>query len=190
MKVSSGSFRLHLDSISMSDAESIAENANDYDIAYNIGRWGSFPYPYEKKDALRFIEQSSNDYASGRGFHFAARLNDGNTLVGVCGIRVIDYEDRSCEIGYWLGRRYWGSGYGKEEVKLLLALAFKELKMHRVTAVTFAFNSRSIHLLEAIGFKKEGMKRQSVLHKSGFEDEVLYGILESEYKIGKTKVER
>jgi RimJ/RimL family protein N-acetyltransferase len=54
--------------------------------------------------------------------------------------------------------------------------------MNRTYATVFSFNLRSIELLEKLGFKKEAILRQNVFHKEGFEDQVVLGILKSEYK--------
>lgn len=190
MKVSSDLFKTYLESLSMEDADSIAENANDYDIAYNIGKWGSFPYPYTKKDAVEFIEHASREYVNGSEFHFGVHLWSNDMLIGACGIRPIDYKNRRCEIGYWIGKKHWGKGYAKEAVRLMLNLAFNELQMHRVIAITFAFNGRSIKLLESLGFKLEGTLRHNTYHKEGYVDELLFSMLDSEHNSTEATIEK
>lgn len=182
MKISFASYRVYLQSLSMDDVEGIAENANDYDIAYNIADWGSFPHPYRRDDAAAFIDYAMKSYLNETEFHFGIRLKDSNKLIGVCGINNIDYKSKNCHIGYWLGKSHWGNGYAQESVELLLALAFDRMEMHRVFTSTFLFNQRSWKLLERVGFRREGTLKESSLHKEGYVDNVVYAMLNSEHK--------
>ncbi len=113
MEIRSKNLRVYLKSLEYGDAEEMAKNANNDEVAFYIGRPGEFPHPYTKEDASLFIADAARAYAEKSAFHFGIFLNDG-TLVGVCGIHTIYYNDLRGEIGYWLGRPYWGKGYAKE----------------------------------------------------------------------------
>ena len=170
----------------MRDAESIAIQANDKDIASSIAFMGSFPYPYTLENAVSFVQNALNASAAGREFHFAIKRVEDSSLVGVCGITNIDTINMKAEIGYWVGKNYWGNGYGKQAANLLLEIAFERLGLNRVYAGTFDFNERSIHILQGIGFTKEGVQRKNARIESdangGFADDVLFGILRNEYR--------
>ncbi|MCL5122726.1 MAG: GNAT family N-acetyltransferase [Candidatus Marsarchaeota archaeon] len=186
MKVSYGGFRIYLESISMQDAESIAIQANDKDIASSIAFMGSFPYPYTLENAVSFVQNAIGASAAGREFHFAIKKVDDSSLVGVCGITNIDTINMKAEIGYWVGKNYWGNGYGKQAANLMLETAFEKLGLNRVYAGAFGFNERSIRILQGVGFTKEGVKRKNSRVEGGanggFADDVIFGILRNEYK--------
>ena len=54
-----------------------------------------------------------------------------------------DVERLSAEIGYWLGREFWGRGIMTEAVRAATAYALENLKLVRVFAVPFATNAAS-----------------------------------------------
>lgn len=172
--------RVYLRSLLLTDAERIAKLANDYDIAYNISEWGSFPNPYTREDAVDFISRAEIACADKTGFTFGICLKDTDELAGACGLNSVNYKNRRCEIGYWIGRDYQKKGYAFGAVGLLVEFAFQKLGMNRVYAITFLFNTGSSALLERLGFKREGVLRQDVFHKDRFENNLLFSVLREE----------
>ena len=67
---------------------------------------------------------------------------------------------RSAYLGYFLGAPFAGRGYMTEALGLALRHAFQEVRLHRVEANVQPANTRSIHLLRRLGFKKEGISRR------------------------------
>lgn len=59
------------------------------------------------------------------------------------------------EIGYIFDPAYGGHGYATEAVSAVLARAFDELGVHRVTAGCFADNAASVRILEKVGMRRE-----------------------------------
>ncbi len=182
MEVKSNDLRVRLRTLTVEDADSIAEHANDYDVVYNIAELGLFPFPYKRSDALEFIDSATRALIDGTEFHFGIVLNDTEELIGIGGIKNIDLKNRKCEIGYWIGKKFWDNGYGKDAVSLLLHVAFMSLSMNRVYATVFTFNERSLRILKSLGFTSEGVMRQSVFHVDKFVDDIMLSLLKSEYK--------
>lgn len=175
---------LYLENVSMSDAESISKNANDPEISKNLGGIGHFPFPYTVSDAFDFIKKAMDLYMNMQELHFAIKLN--GQAVGMAGIFNIDYKNKKCEIGYWLGRAYWRKGYGKKAVTLLMHIAFESLQMNKVYAKVFAFNSGSAAFLLKLGFKIEGTLMEDYFFEEygRFEDDIILSMLKKEYKEG------
>lgn len=92
---------------------------------------------------------------------------------------------QSCEMGYKFDQRYWGRGYAKESILKCIWIAFEELKLHRIEAYVLAENTASRKLLEGIGFRLEGIKRQSVKMHGVWRDHELYGLVAGEGNLGK-----
>ena len=81
------------------------------------------------------------------------RKPDG-AFLGFCGLRpgvpgtpIAD----DLEIGWRLGRAFWGEGYAREAAAACLAWAFGEADAPRVAAITVAANTRSWRLMERLG---------------------------------------
>lgn len=85
------------------------------------------------------------------------------------------------ELGYLLVRRHWGRGFAREAVARLLDLLFLEEGRRRVFADTDPENEPSMRLLEALGFKREGLLRGEWETHIGVRDSVIWGLLRDEW---------
>jgi len=94
----------------------------------------------------------------------------------------IDYKNMNAEIGYWLGKEYWGKKIMKEAVFLILGFGFEQLKLVRIYARVMHPNIASAKLLEKQGFKYEGRLRKATLREDKWMDELRYSILRNEFK--------
>ena len=78
-----------------------------------------------------------------------------------------------------------GHGYGHEAMKLLKAWAFDDLKFHRGWLDCKDYNARALHLYEAEGMQREGLIRETIITNGVYENLVVLGILDREYKARK-----
>jgi RimJ/RimL family protein N-acetyltransferase len=142
--------------LKMSDKESLAKHVNYRAIARNLL---VIPYPYKLKDAKFWISKvlKYNKMKKPTDIIFGIEIN-GN-VVGSIGIHRIK-EKHKAEIGYWLGKEYWGKGIMSEAVKIISEYCFNKLKLRRIVAKVFLFNEPSKRVLEKNGFKMEGILRK------------------------------
>jgi len=87
-----------------------------------------------------------------------------------------------CEIGYTLSPEFHHKGYGKEAVGHVLKYLVEEKKKHKIVAKVDPENMPSIKLLESLGFKREGVLRKCICEDNEWKDEIIYGMLEEEWK--------
>lgn len=85
------------------------------------------------------------------------------------------------EVGYLLSAAASGRGYGREAVGALIDLLFAE-GARRVFADTDPDNARSIALLKALGFQREGLLRAEWQTHIGVRDSVIWGLLRDEWR--------
>jgi RimJ/RimL family protein N-acetyltransferase len=130
------------------DAPRMAELANDFDIARMTGR---IPHPFAVEDAEAFIARVERRDA-GREAVFAIEHQD-DGLLGVLGLHP---SPAGPEIGYWLGRPFWGRGYATEAVGGALAWARADWGRRFVVAGHFADNPTSGQVLIKAGFLYTG----------------------------------
>ncbi|WP_417561917.1 GNAT family N-acetyltransferase [Microbacterium sp.] len=64
---------------------------------------------------------------------------------------------QSCSVGYWIRADRLGEGHATRAVRLALAYAFAQLKLHRVQAETLAENVASQSVLQRNGFTQYGL---------------------------------
>jgi [ribosomal protein S5]-alanine N-acetyltransferase len=83
----------------------------------------------------------------------------------------------SVEIGYCMGRRWWGKGYMPEVVDMLLTTLQADRDVYRVWGTTHVDNERSVRVLQRAGFALEGrLVRHAIYPTIGPEpqDSLLY----------------
>jgi RimJ/RimL family protein N-acetyltransferase len=116
-------------------------------------------------------------------FQWAVEAADGQ-LVGTCTLAGLDRANRRAELGFALGRAFWGRGYMAAALPAVLAFAFGRLGLHRVFADADPRNAPSIRALERLGFVREGVLREHYLVQGEPQDAVVYGLLRSEWARG------
>jgi [ribosomal protein S5]-alanine N-acetyltransferase len=137
----------------------------------------AIPHPYELDHALAWIGQQRREAARGRAVNFAIRLSPEGTLIGSVGLRDIDREHLQAELGFWVGREWWGQGYAREAASALIGFGFDALGLNRICAHHMRRNPAAGRVLEAAGMLREALLRQRVRKWGVYEDVVLYAIL-------------
>lgn len=94
----------------------------------------------------------------------------------------LDENSRRIEIGYALGRTYWGKGLMREAVTNACNYAFSELGIRRIEAEVNVANADSCKLLEQVGFQREGHLRQRWTIKGTTYDTYIYGLLPDDWR--------
>jgi ribosomal-protein-alanine N-acetyltransferase len=104
---------LKLREFSKEDAETVATLVGDRDLS----RWtSSIPHPYTLQDACDWITRLTADRERQS---FAVELK--GELVSC--MAFWPHDDHSVEVGYWVGKPYWGRGIGSRALQALLASA-------------------------------------------------------------------
>ena len=92
-----------------------------------------------------------------------------------------DEASARAELGFVLGRRYWGGGYMTEALTALIDCAFENMGMRRLEAEANPRNSASGKLLTRLGFVREGLARQRWVSKGAAHDVESYGLLHDDW---------
>jgi RimJ/RimL family protein N-acetyltransferase len=120
--------------------------------------------------------------AQGQRHPFASVRRLDGELVGCMTLLLLPAHHRG-ELAYWIGRTYWGQGYATEAGARIVAYAFDELGLNRVTAQAMRRNRASTRVMEKVGMTREGSLRQEIYHWGAFEDVAVYGLLRADYLI-------
>ncbi|MBN2380996.1 GNAT family N-acetyltransferase [candidate division WOR-3 bacterium] len=99
--------------------------------------------------------------------------------IGYVRVNWMDCDKRFAWLRFALGSER-GKGYSKDALRCLIAHLF-ERGMHRAEAEVYEFNMVSLRLLEGLGFKKEGLKREACFEGKGYSDIVVLGLLEADF---------
>ena len=160
-----------------SDADSIVKYINDAQIHRNTT---NIPYPYSEKDAKTFLTDSPKHWSAGSAYRFGIVIN--HEVVGCCSLEKINQKDCNAELGYWLGRPFWGQGIMSRVTKAVVAFGFNQLKLHKIIVKHQETNKSSQRIIEKLGFMYEGTERESHLRDGKWCNCRCYSLLESEFK--------
>lgn len=154
-----------------SDAESLAQHANNERVWRNMSE--AFPHPYTLEAARHWVARGHIDFG---GDNWAIALDD--DAVGGCGLHQGAGGERcNVEIGYWLGEPYWGRGVVTQVARVLTEQAFARPEVSRVFAAVHADNPASMRVLQKNGFFREAELRQSAIKAGRVIDRVQWARL-------------
>ncbi|MHC4159148.1 MAG: GNAT family N-acetyltransferase [Planctomycetota bacterium] len=114
-------------------------------------------------------------------FKLGIVLRETGRVVGIVTLSQIDQQKKSAQIGFWIGKRYWGRGLTTESINLALKFVFGDLKLDRIDAWTFENNIGSKKVMEKCGLKLEGVIKKAYFKFNEYHDKLNYSILRSEW---------
>ena len=139
------------------DAEALYKHASDPEVGPPAG-WPPHTSVENSRQIIRTVLSKPEVYA--------VCLKDGEPI-GSVGLHLngsTDMTDREdeCELGYWLGKAFWGQGLIPEAANALLHHAFTDLGMRAVWCGYYEGNHKSRRVQEKLGFeyryRTEGLK--------------------------------
>ena len=154
-----------------------------YDMFSNpeVMRYWSRPLWTDRSQAQAMLVSTQEGYRTGSALQLGMERNADRILMGLCNLHYFDIPSRRAEIGYLLGRPYWGSGYMHEALQALLQYAFETLNLNRLEADIDPRNQASARTLERLGFQKEGHLRERWIVNDEISDTWIYGLLRREW---------
>ena len=127
----------------LNDAGRLAKLLNDFEVARMTT---SIPHPYGIEDAEQFVCDATPET-------FVVEHMD-HGPIGTVGFS--EGEGRRAELGYWIGKPYWGSGYATEAARGAMGWAKSVWNRRHVAARHFVDNPASARVLAKIGFRPTG----------------------------------
>ncbi len=178
--------RLKLRPFSIEEAPAVAKLVNDPLVTRDLR---TLECPYTVQDARDWLVQLPAEWDEGRSAVFGIELREplqadgtkpwpAGILVGSIGMLLNGKNSRG-ELGYWLGRDFWGNGFCSEAATAVLDFAFTNLGLHKVTSECLARNPASARVLEKVGFDQEGLLKQHFrkTELETFSDVQVFGLL-------------
>jgi [ribosomal protein S5]-alanine N-acetyltransferase len=170
--------RVALRWLTAADVEDIYEIYSDPETM----RFWSTTAMTAKSQARTLLREIREEHAAGRLHEWGLVVPQGGKVIGTCTLFNFDRSNRRAEIGFALGRPWWGRGLMGEALTALLDFAFGELGLRRIEADADPLNSASIKLLESLGFRREGLLRERWNVGGELQDTVFLGLLAREYR--------
>ncbi len=131
------------------DAHDLFEYASDPEVGPVAG-WPPHQSVEESRQIVQTVFAAPETYA--------VCLKQDGRAIGAIGLKFGDGADladadNEAELGYWLGRPFWGQGIMTEAAGAVLRRAFQDMGLARVWAGYYDGNERSRRVLEKCGFR-------------------------------------
>lgn len=143
--------RLTLRAVEDRDLQSIASLLGDYEVAKMLSR---VPHPYDLEAGKAWIasaKQRGLNWKTADELPFVVDHED--DLIGCVSFRALQ---QTPQIGYWLGRPYWGNGFMSEAVIAAVDWIFRHTDHERVVSEAMDENAGSLRVMTKAGFKVLG----------------------------------
>ena len=114
----------------------------------------AFPCPYPPGEMARYVESAIAGRAAGTRYVWAIVEPDGRAS-GIALLKDVDTVAGTGELGYALGREFWGRGRATIAANDVMTFAFRTLRLQSLRAVSGALNAASLRVLEKLGFREE-----------------------------------
>ncbi len=164
----------------LKDASRLTELANDEDIASTVF---IIDYPCVEEDITSWIIRHHCMLETGESYAWVILKSQEEYTKRVIGVVTLDLDidNNSANLGYWLGKDYWGQGLATEAAKCVLNFGFINLKLQRIMGVCMVRNEASTRVLQKLGMSHEGTLRRYQRKWDNFEDCHVFSILSEEY---------
>ena len=129
------------------DVSAVQRLVGEWEVARTLA---VVPHPYEDGMAEEWIASLRPAYEAGKTLTWAVVLREEGELVGAITLHP-NARDDNAELGYWIGRPYWGHGYATEAAREVLRYAFEDLGLHRIHAEHLGSNPASGKVMQKSG---------------------------------------
>ena len=134
--------------ISEQEKISLVSQIGDWEVV----KWlANAPYPYTDDDLEDYLLISDSN-------QFDLNIFLGKQLIGRVGLTLDG--DNYYDLGYWIGKDYWGKGYATESSKKLLEYILCQLNSPKIKSGYFVGNFASGNVLKKLGFKEVGVEKR------------------------------
>ena len=171
--------RLILRKFTENDAEAVYRNWACDDEVTKYLTWQAHQ---SVESSLGYMKFCLEQYESPDAYHWAMVLKGTDEPFGDISVVHLHENVDAAEIGYAIGRKYWGNGYTAEALKAVIEFLFEEVGVNCVSARHDVNNPNSGKVMRKAGMTYEGTLRQSGRNNQGIVDCACYSILRSEYK--------
>jgi ribosomal-protein-alanine N-acetyltransferase len=140
---------LRLVALDLAQAPAVFAYASDEEVT----KFVAWPRHENIEVTRNFLVWSMTRYASGGHYDWGLVRKSDEQLIGTCGFSNVDFERGVGEIGYVLGKPYWGHGYVTQAARVVLDFGFRQLGLRRVEAQAYPENGRSLAVMARLGMR-------------------------------------
>lgn len=162
---------IFISALNTTDKSTILNWVNNPELKNKIGTiYPISDIEHEKWFSSRF--ENSNEKI------FGIVSQEYNCLVGIIGLKNIDFINRNAELYIYIGEtQYQSKGLGTDAIKTILDFSFNQLNLHRIYLNVFAYNENAIKVYKLIGFEIEGVLKESLFRDGKYHDKIIMSMI-------------
>ena len=173
--------RLILRPFCREDAQAMYDNwASDPEVT----KFLSWPTYKSVNDAHEILNIWLESYEKPDFYQWAIVLKELKQPVGSISVVNLDHRVDMAEIGYCIGKPWWGRGIMPEAMAAVMRYLFEEVGFQRLEAGHDPENPASGAVIRKCGLKYEGTLRRRIRSNRGITDVAWYSMLKEEYNMG------
>jgi ribosomal-protein-alanine N-acetyltransferase len=170
--------RLLLRRFTIDDADCMFNNwASDSEICKYM-RWEQHE---NKEETMNVISRWVESYNKKSFYQWAITLKENKEAIGAISLFTVNEYDLCGDVGYCIGKEYWGQGIATEALKAVLKYAFEIIGFNRIETYHSINNPASGRVMQKCGMRFEGLARQKYKSVCSFEDSNMYSILKEDF---------
>jgi [ribosomal protein S5]-alanine N-acetyltransferase len=169
--------KVTLRELRLSDAPSLLSMLATEEVARFIS-----PPPTTVEGFERFIAWTHRERAAGNYACFAVVPHGMDTAIGIFQVRQLEPGFATAEWGFAIGSPFWGTGMFADAAALVVDFTFEVIGTHRLEARAAVQNGRGNGALRKVGATQEGVLRRSFLRNGEYLDQVLWTILDEDWR--------
>ena len=183
--------RLILRKPKISDSKDLVEGLNNKEVSEFLA---TVPYPYKESDAKWWIKKCLKDWGKNKkeDYKFFIELKLEKKIIGAIDISNLNNQNKTCETGSWINKKYWRKGYIMEAKIAINEFAFNKLKVRKMETEVYSKNKASNAAQLAMGYKYEGCRIKHGISKATgkINDENIYGLMKEDWKKNLPKLKK
>lgn len=169
--------RMILRKLRMEDVPDVHAYASDPEVSRHVA-WDTHR---SMEDSRTFVGSVIEQYNNGLVSTWGIAEKESGRVIGTCGFVYWNIDHGRSEIGYAIGRDYWGRGMMSEAARAMLKFGFGRMGLNRIEARCEVDNIASARVMEKIGMSYEGILREQMFVKGSYRDLKMYAILKREW---------
>lgn len=171
--------RLRLRPFKASDAENMYKNwASDAEVT----RYLTWPAHESVKGTRALLELWEKEADSPSTYQWCIELKETGEAIGSIGSAHLYEHIEAVEVGYCIGKAFWGKGIMSEALRAVRDFLFAEAEVNRVEACHDTNNPVSGKVMEKCGLRFEGIRKQGGKNNTGLCDLACYGLVKRDWE--------
>ncbi len=147
----------------------------------HLGPWlGWVARTTRAEHSFEFIQQAQQKVHAQEALSLGIFHED--VIIGGVGMHDWAHDTRRAQIGYWLCKDYEGQGIVTRALEAFIGYLFGQIGLNKIEIHYVTANKRSAKVAERLGFRLEGIIRQSTLRNGMPDDLAITGLLRNEWE--------